>query len=239
MNGISSLSSMSQLQSYQGQRKPDPEEMAQQLFAKLDASSQGYIEKSDLQSAFTQVSSVTDSSELSTDDSDLDELFNQLDSDGDGKVTESEFTNSLLEIDEQINDLFSQMRMDQAMANMPPPPPPPEEMNGADDTGFTKEELEQQLEEIGTSDEKRSTLIENIVANFDEADSDGDGKVSMNEAMAFDQSSSSATAATDESSDLTAEISEKVMLQIMRLMESYISGTDTETDATSTLSVSV
>jgi Ca2+-binding EF-hand superfamily protein len=238
MNGISSLGSMSQLQSFQGHRRADPQEMAQQLFANLDTSNQGYIEKSDLQSAFTQVSSVGNSTELNTDDSDLDELFNQLDSDGDGKVTESEFTDSLLQIDEQINDLFSQMRMDQAMANMPPPPPP-EEMSGADDSGFTKEELEQQMEEIGSSDEKRSTLIENIIANFDEADSDGDGKVSMNEAMAFDQSSSTSTAATDESNDLSTEISEKVMLQIARLMQSYNTSGENKADTNSTLSISV
>jgi hypothetical protein len=112
-------------------------------------------------------------------------------------------------------------------------------MSGADDSGFTKEELEQQLEEIGSSDEKRSTLIENIIANFDEADSDGDGKVSMNEAMAFDQSSSTSTAATDESNDLSTEISEKVMLQIARLMQSYNTSGENEADTNSTLSISV
>jgi hypothetical protein len=129
------------------------------------------------------------------------------------------------------------------MAAMPPPPPP-EEMSGSDDVGFTKEELSAQLEEIGDSDEKRSTLIENIIANFDEADSDGDGRVNMAEAMAFDQTDEDASRSTTEvSSDLAAadrEISEQITLQLMRLMQAYNLGGGFETEATtSSLSVSV
>ncbi|MES9992401.1 MAG: EF-hand domain-containing protein [Candidatus Thiodiazotropha sp.] len=242
MNGISGVGGMNQMQAFHGARRPNPEEMAQQLFSKLDASDQGYIEKTDLLSALETVSSVTDASELNRDDAALDELFTQLDSDGDGKITEEEFTDSMVRIDQQINDLFSQMRMNEAMSGMaPPPPPPPEGMNGADDLGFTKEELQAQLEEIGDSDEQRSTLIENIIANFEEADSDGDGRVNLNEAMAFDQSGSEAT---ENSSTLTAsnsdmELSEKVLLQIMRLMQSYNLGGDAEPDAASSLSITV
>ncbi|PUB72270.1 MAG: hypothetical protein DBP03_17950 [gamma proteobacterium symbiont of Ctena orbiculata] len=243
MNGISGIGGMNQMQAFPGTRRPYPEEMAQQLFSRLDASDQGYIEKSDLLSALETVSSVTDASDLSRDDSALDELFTQLDSDGDGKVTEEEFTDSMVRIDQQINDLFSQMRMNEAKTGMapPPPPPPPEGMNDTEDLGFTKEELQAQLKEIGSSDEKRSTLIENIIANFEEADSDGDGRVNLNEATAFDQSGSEATesSSTSTAGNNDMELSEKVMLQIVRLMQSYNLGSDAETEAASSLSVSV
>ncbi|MET0070500.1 MAG: EF-hand domain-containing protein [Candidatus Thiodiazotropha sp.] len=243
MNGISGIGGMNQMQAFHGARRPDPEEMAQQLFSRLDASDQGYIGKSDLLSALETVSSVTEPSGPDNDDSALDELFTQLDSDGDGKVTEEEFTDSMVRIDQQINGLFSQMRMNEAMTGMapPPPPPPPEGMNGTEDLGFTKEELQAQLEGIGNSDEKRSTLIENIIANFEEADSDGDGRVNLNEAMAFDQSGSEATenSSTSIASNTDMELSEKVMLQIMRLMQSYNLGGDAESDAASSLSVTV
>jgi Ca2+-binding EF-hand superfamily protein len=182
MNGISSLSgSMNMPQNMYGMRRPSPEEAAQQLFSELDTSGQGYIELSDLESAFQQVSSISSASNVDTDESDLEELFSQLDSDGDGKITEQEFTDSLAKIDQQMNELFAQMRMQEAMGNMPPPPPPPP----ANDEGFTAEELSAQLEEIGDSDSERSTLIQSILDNFDEADSDGDGKVNLEEAMAY------------------------------------------------------
>jgi Ca2+-binding EF-hand superfamily protein len=181
MNGISSLSgSMNMPQSMFGMRRPSPEEAAQQLFSELDTSGQGYIELSDLETAFQNVSSVSSASSAEADESDLEELFSQLDSDGDGKITEQEFTDSLARIDQQMNELFAQMRQQETMGNMPPPPPPP-----GNDQGFTAEELAAQLEEIGDSDSERSTLIQSIIDNFEEADGDGDGKVNMQEAMAY------------------------------------------------------
>jgi Ca2+-binding EF-hand superfamily protein len=181
MNGISGMSGgMSMLQNMYGMQRPSPEEAALKLFAELDTSGQGYIELSDLELAFQQVSSVSSSSSVETDGSDLEELFSQIDSDGDGKVTEEELTDSLTKLDQQMSDLFAQMRMGEAMSSMPPPPPPPE-----NDEGFTEEELTAQLEEIGDSDSERSTMIQSILNNFAEADSDGDGKVNMEEAMAY------------------------------------------------------
>jgi Ca2+-binding EF-hand superfamily protein len=244
MNGISGIGSgMGLMQSMQAMRKPDPEEMAQELFAQLDTSGQGYIEKSDLQSAFSKVSSTSEASSTTTDDSDLDELFSQLDSDGDGKITEQELSDSLAQIDDQINSLFSQMRMDEAQNQMmPPPPPPPEEGSEMEDVGFTEEELTAQLEEIGDTDSKRSTLIENILANFDEADTDGDGRVNLEEAMAFDQASSGASSDSEIASGVTSSdtetLNEKAMLQIMRLVQAYSLGGEAESENSSLLNVS-
>jgi Ca2+-binding EF-hand superfamily protein len=242
MNGISGISSgMNFNQNMHGMRKPDPDEMAQQLFAKLDTSGQGYLEKSDLQSAFSIVTSTSETSASSTDDSDLDELFSQLDSDGNGKITEQELSDSLAQIDEQISNLFSQMRMNEAQQQMMPPPPP-QGTGEAEEIGFTEEELTAQLEEIGDSDSTRSALIQNILANFDEADTDGDGRVNLQEAMAFDQtsnaSSSESAVASAVSSDETDAVSEKVMMQIMRLVQAYDLGAGATSETSSTLNVS-
>ena len=77
---------------------------------------------------------------------------------------------------EELDSQFDQSRMQNAMSAMggmgSMPPPPPE-----NDTGFTEEELTEQLSEIGSSDSQRASLISNIVENFDAADTDGDGKV--------------------------------------------------------------
>jgi len=71
----------------------DPAQMAEILFAKLDSSGQGYLDRSDLQAAFDKVSPSSSSSTSGT--LDIDGLMAQLDGNGDGKVTESEFANKL------------------------------------------------------------------------------------------------------------------------------------------------
>lgn len=231
--GSSSVASLMQ--------RPDPSQMASKLFSKLDSKGQGYIEKSDLQSAFDQVSSGGNSGSTAS----VDEIFKQLDGDGDGKVTKDEMSDSLKKLSEQMESQFNSMRTSgqggmHGMGGMPPPPP-----QGADGAGFTKDELQAQLDEIGSSDSKRSSLISNVVNNFDKADTDGDGKVSMLEAMAFDQSSQSAsTSSTDSSSSATSSGSKsteaEVMKRIMQLMHAYsVFGQDSgEASSSGTVSVS-
>ncbi|OMG53706.1 hypothetical protein BJN45_09750 [Azonexus hydrophilus] len=197
-----------------------------QLFSRLDSKSQGYLEKSDLVSAFSAISG--------TEDSAAEELFAALDADSDGKVTESEFASTLSKLQEELDSQFAQMRMQgmagqgpQGMGGMPPPPPP-------NDEGFTQEELEAQLTEIGDSDSERSSLITDIVSNFEAADSDGDGKVSFQEAMAYKDEQQSASG-TEESSTTQASSSEsQVLKQIMQLMHAY--GRPDQDEATSLLS---
>lgn len=231
MSSINSVSSTSTLQSMHGMRRPDPAKMAENLFDQLDTSSQGYLQKTDFQSAFSAISSSSTNNASSTD---VDSLFTQLDGDSDGKVTKQEFSSALTRLADQLDQQFQSSRMQGAMqmggmggmGGMPPPPPP-------NDSGFTKDELSNRLDEIGSTDSQRSSLISNIVDNFDEADSDGDGKVSFKEAMAFDQlqptnaaSNRGVNGAGDaDASAATAVDSEaKVMLQIMQLVRAYMSG---------------
>lgn len=189
-----------------------------QLFTRLDTKSQGYLEKSDLVSAFAGFSN--DSSSSSVDD-----VFQALDSDQDGKVTKSEFSTTLAKLQEELDSQFNQMRMQgqgpQGMGGMPPPPPP------QNDSGFTQDELSAQLEEIGSSDSDRASFINNIVQNFSAADSNGDGKVSFQEAQAYNSQSdstsgTSSTTGTTTSTATTANNSEaQVMFKIMQLMHAY------------------
>lgn len=206
-----------------GRRRPDPAEMAEKLFSKLDTNGQGYIEQSDLQNAFSQIGSTGESGSAS-------DLFAKLDSNSDGKVTKDEFSSALKAAAEELDSQFASMRMQEGMSgSMPPPPPPP-----GNDAGFTKDELSSQLDEIGSSDSQRASLISDIVQNFDEADTDGDGKVSFKEAMAYDQGQSSATGSTSSQTVAgTEDSSRKLMMQIMQLMHAYNpEGSDRNTAAT-------
>lgn len=197
---------------------------ASTLFSKLDTKNQGYIEKSDLESAISGLSSSGAGGSASVDD-----VFSTLDADADGKVTESEMSTSLKNLLSELESQFNSARAGGmgSMGGMPPPPPPPEEA----DAGYTQDELTTMAEEIGSSDSKMSSLMSSIAANFDDADTDGNGKVNREEAMAFAQtlesttstSSSGATGGSESASASSKTESEDalVLLRIMQLMQAY------------------
>ena len=241
MSSVSSISTSSIASLYseassQRRQRPDASTMAEDLFAKLDTTGKGYIEQSDLTSAISALSS-TSSSGSSTSAS---ELFSQLDSDGDGKVTQDELTTSLQKLAESLDSQFDEMRM---QGGMPPPPPP-----GEDDAGFTEEELTDQLAEIGGTDSSRASLISNVVNNFDAADTNEDGKVSFQEAIAYDKANptSSSSAATDSTSSTDSTTSAtsvassdktdaQVFRQLMELLRTYGESDDSTKNLLSTL----
>lgn len=206
---------------------------ASKLFSQLDTKNQGYIEESDLTSAFSQIS---DSSSA-----DATEVFSALDGDSDGKVTKDEMTSALQQVAAELDSQFNNMRMHGGGPGGPggmPPPPPPE-----NDTGLTAEELASQLEEIGDSDSQRAELISNVLENFDEADSDGDGKVTFKEAMALDQSGSDSSAGTTSTTSATTtetEAQDDVLQQILQLMQAYqvFGREDNDTGIASAFSIS-
>ncbi|WP_316366555.1 EF-hand domain-containing protein [Candidatus Thiodiazotropha sp. CDECU1] len=238
MNGISGAGT-GMMQTMFGHNRPDPTQMARKLFTEIDTAGQGYIERSDLAAAYETTTSVISTS---SDDSGIDELFSQLDSNDDGKITQQEFTDSFIQLDEQISNIMSQMRANEARGMMPPPPPPSDAQAGEMDEGFTLEQLTAQLEEIGSSDPRRAELISNIIENFDEADTDGDGKVSFAEAMTFDEGRSANGSATTTSETLLSsaessqDLNQKVMMQLTRLLQAY--GADQFSSGESTTSIS-
>lgn len=194
-------------------------QMASTLFSKLDSKNQGYVEQSDMESAFSVLK--TDSSSTSVED-----IFNTLDGDGDGKITEAEFSSSLQSL---VDELESQFKSSQSgtMSGMPPPPPPPAE----GDAGYTQEELTAMAEEVAATDSNLSTLMSSIAADFETADADGDGKVNQAEAMAYQSqaatassvsgssgSSSDGTSSSGSSSDTS---SADVLRQVMQLLRTY------------------
>lgn len=228
VSGIStsSIASLYSEQTSQRRQKPDASTMAEDLFAKLDTTGKGYIEQSDLTSALSSTSTEGTAS--------ASEIFNQLDSDGDGKVTQDELKTSMQKLAESLDSQFDEMRM---QAGMPPPPPPAES-----DAGFTEEELTEQLAEIGSTDSARSSLISNVVNNFDAADTNEDGKVSFQEAIAYDKAnpSSSSSAATDSTTSTTSVASSdttdaQVFRQLMELLRTYGEADDSTKNLLSTL----
>ena len=122
-----------------------------------------------------------------------DKLFSKLDADGDGKITKNEFSSSINQLAEQLDQHFMRLRM-HGEGGLPPP---------AADAGFTREELTSQLS--------------NIVGNFDKADANGDGRVSLKEAGAFAKGAAGGLVQTAAADSQNVEL----MLQVVRLMQAY------------------
>lgn len=204
MSGISGISGnyAMMMQGMGSMKRPDPTEMADKLFSKLDTSGQGYIQKSDLQNAFDKVSSSSSSSSSSN----VDDMFSQLDSNGDGKVTKDEFSSTLKKLADQLDSQFNNMRMSGGMGGM----------GGMG--GLSKDQLTSLSSDLSSSDTTASSKINDLVKNFDKADTDGDGKVSFQEAMAYDKKTESTSATSSSSSN---DVNTKLLAQIEKLMKAY------------------
>ena len=77
------------------------------------------------------------------------------DSDGDGKITKSELTDTLKQVEQQLDQQFQQMRMQGGMqaGGMRPPPPP------QDDQGLSEDELTTRASEVSSSDSKQADFL--------------------------------------------------------------------------------
>lgn len=213
-------------------QRPDPSQMASKVFSKIDTKSQGFIEKSDLASAFSQISS-SDSS------TNIDDVFSALDSDGNGKVTESEFGASLKQMASQLDAGFNNMRTSGMGGQggqggmggigqgggMPPPPPPGGGQGGSQGVGgdsYSLDELTSMLSETDSSDAGYD-LMSTIASNFEAADVNQDGEVSAQEAMSYQQSQEA-----DSTSSTSASTQTDIFKQIMQLMHAYGGAQDSQ-----------
>ncbi|MBK6631782.1 MAG: EF-hand domain-containing protein [Betaproteobacteria bacterium] len=133
-----------------------------------------------------------------------DKLFSKLDSDGDGRLTRSEFSSSVNQLADQLDQHYQRLRL-HGEGGMPA------SVGGA---GFTQEDL--------------GGLVSGIANNFNKADADGNGRVSLKEARDFGQAAGGAaqmqTAAADSRNV-------EMMLMVVRLMQAYgvVQGTSTTT----------
>lgn len=206
--------------------------LASNIFSKLDTSNSGAISQADFTSAM---------SELAGDDSDVSSLVSSVDSDSDGQITESELTTGIENLLSQLTSSSSSAsnRMPppppgggmggmqgmggmgggmQSMGGMPPPPPPSSE---GEDEGVTAD----QASEIASStgDEKLSEIMSEISENFDEIDTDSDGKVTRDEAMAYHESQKTDySSSTESSSSSSSSASDALIKELMaKLVETY------------------
>ncbi len=165
---INSMGGIGHAPQYNGMQRqaPNAEKMAEDLMLELDTNQQGYISQADMQSAVNNI-------EGSDSDMSAEALFSALDSDSDGQLTQTELVSAF---EGMLAEMDVKMR-----ANGNPPPPPP---GGMEDQGFTQEQLSE-MATNGDANDPMSEVFSQLASNFDEADANGDGKITHHEAMAF------------------------------------------------------
>lgn len=243
---MSSIGSISSSVSYMGyadslrRQAPDPSKIADTIFSKLDSKGQGFLEVSDLQSALTNLSSSGSSTTISTDANqpDASDLFKKLDGNGDGKLTKSEFSDGLKALAQQFESQFNSSRTsyaDGVQGGQRPPGPPP----GVESGGLNKSQLSGLASQVAQSDSKAGSDLNSVAQNFDAADTNQDGKVSLQETLAYldkqaeakSANSVSGTEKTDNSasstsSDSTSAASKTnndsaIFKQVLQLLQAY------------------
>ena len=219
IGGIGGGSSMMMQGMWRMQRQ-DQAKMAESLFAKLDTSGKGYIEKADLQTAFQSVSTLSGAS--------ADDVFASLDGDSDGKVTQQEMSDSIRKLSDALESQFQSLRMN-GLGGMGGGMGAGMGMHKSGD-GMTQENLTSQLAAIGNTDSNRTSMLSSLIDNFDQVDTDGDGKVSFEETRAYKQSGQQSTVATTNTSSEA-----QMLMQIMNLAQAY--GLDGNTAGSTSLSV--
>ncbi len=260
MSSISGVSSSYSMNPSAAQR-PSPTQLADDIFSKLDPNNQGYIDKSDLQNALDSLSgssgstSTSSSTSGTSDSSNVDALFSQLDANGDGKITKSEMESGMQKLSDALDSQAMGSRMhgghhhhhggvssstdaDQTQTDGTTPPT----QNAG---GLTQDQLTSIVNQLSSDPSSANSpgaqLISDVANNFSKADTNGDGKVSFQEAIAYEKStqaaaSASATSATTAASSsgnanssststtTTQETQARMMHQLMQLLQAYGSG---------------
>ena len=163
-----------------------------------------------------QASSSTDSSTSQTSD--------PADANGDGTVSAKEaqaYAASQASSDTSSTSSADAQLMQMLAGGMPPPPP---QEGGQGNQGFTKDQLTSMSKDLSSTDSERSKVMSDVAANFDAADTNGDGKVSGSEARAFEDSknASGSGSSTDTSSTSSASNADaQFMKQMVQLLKSY------------------
>ena len=215
MSSINSISGGGFSMTMSGTKRPDPSKMADDLFSKLDTTGKGYLTKSDLQSAATQLpgSDSSNSSGSTSSSANVDELFKKLDANGDGNITKDELTSGL----KQLADAFGGQNVTSGGGKA-----------GASAAGGTPPSGSGNAKSTSSTNGTSSTQSSSTSKTYDPADTNQDGTVSAQERIAYAQKQlasqlqSSASSASSNSASSTSMSSDaKIFKQITDIMHAY------------------
>ncbi|WP_460528260.1 EF-hand domain-containing protein [Chitinimonas naiadis] len=170
--------------------------MQQKLFKKLDGDGDGSVSETEFAELTKNAPKLPEGVEAPS--------FSGFDSDGDGKLTQSEFSEGSKKLEEQLHSQFESMRA-QGGPSGPPPGPPP----GGQGEGLDKDTITSLAKSTSSSNPTASSKLADLAENFDAADANEDGKVSIEELLAYEDKKQE----TDGTSSKASTQSQKTSLQ--------------------------
>jgi len=197
-------------------QRPDPSALVDQVFSQLDTTNKGYLNKTDVQSAYDKLASSNSSSPSSSTSSNsaskTDSVFKALDSNSDGQITKQEFKDGLQKLSDQLDAHFNNSRTkvagqdnqtNQTQEAKGPPPPPPS--HGSNDSAGKTD----------SSSSASSSTSSSATKSYDPADTNKDGIVSEEERLAYTQSHTPASSSTHQNNDA------EVLRRVTQLLKAY------------------
>lgn len=161
------------------------------------------------------------------------------DTNGDGKVSAQEALAYAVNQTPSGTDTSSSSNDDTQLMQMLAGgmPSPPLQDGGQGDQGFTKDQLVSMSKNLSSTDSARTTVMSNVAANFDTADTNSDGKVNASEASVYEEPKSASNTNNTSGANSSSTVDEKIMKQLMQLIHAY--GNFDKTDESSSFSVNV
>lgn len=179
LSGISSAASYGYSpQVRSGGQRPDPAAMQQRLFEKIDGDGDGSVTAAEF-SSFSQNAPALPEGVTAP-------SFSDFDADSDGALSLSEFAEGSKALEAQLHSQFDSLR---AAGGMPPPPPGGE----GEQLGLSKSELSSLASALVDSNSTVSGKLTALAENFEAADSNQDGKVSIQELLVYQAEQDGAT----------------------------------------------
>jgi Ca2+-binding EF-hand superfamily protein len=137
----------------------------EEMFAKMDANGNGYIDKVELKSFGEQLAGQAKGPSA-------DELMSRMDTDGDGQISKAEF------------DAAEAERANRVASRRPGPPPPKEDLFSLIDTNGDGSVDKTELETFMQQSAAETGQTEDSEDVFSAIDTDGDGQISQAEFIA-------------------------------------------------------
>ncbi|MBX3456203.1 EF-hand domain-containing protein [Ferrovibrio sp.] len=150
-------------------------QMRQKMFEQTDTNSDGSVDETEL-AAQLEKGQAAGKGPQSAQAPSASQMLADFDSDGDGKISSTEFDAGFKKLDEQMQASMAEMQA-QGMGQMPPPPPPPGGMMGgyaSSDEDSGTDLVSQLLSALDDDDDDDSSSTSSLLSSSDTASSSSD-----------------------------------------------------------------
>lgn len=181
-------------------RRPDAAAMQQKLFKKMDSDGDGSVSSAEFSDFSKNAPKLPDGVKAPS--------FSDMDTDKSGALSQTELAAGTKQLEEQLHSQFQSMRAAGGGQARPAGPPP---SDGGD--GMTKDQIDSLAQSTSSSDSTVSSKLTDLSKNFDAADTNQDGKVSIEELLKYEDNKNKTANSSSGSTTENTQSSQQASLQ--------------------------